>query len=141
MRLRKQNHVTAKLTISFVVVTILLSGCGKDSAANPNGTSSKTTKTPVKNVINKQAKEFNIVYSRDLEQAPRSSVRGNDPAWPPIEFEPANMNFGIVPPHTIGKGSARIWNVGNRPLRIKETLPPGPRTHPLRSPGPSRKRL
>ena len=32
------------------------------------------------------------------------------------------MNFGIVPPHTIGKGSARVWNVGNRPLRIIKSV-------------------
>ncbi len=107
---------------TFLVAALLLSGCGKDSSANSNGTSNTTPKTTVKNVVNKQVKEFNIVYSRDLEQAPRSSVRNNPRNWPPVEFEPANMNFGVIPPHTIGKGSARIWNVGNKPLRILKSV-------------------
>lgn len=122
MRLSKHIHGDTTLAITFLAAALILSGCGDDSTASTTGTSAKPTKTPIKNIVNKQAKEFNIVFASDIEQAPRSSVRNNKHDWPPIEFEPANMNFGIVPPHTIGKGSARVWNVGNRPLRIKKSV-------------------
>ncbi|MCH8823767.1 MAG: DUF1573 domain-containing protein [Planctomycetes bacterium] len=121
MRFDKHILGAATITLSLTIAALLLSGCGKDSNANPNGTSNNTKNTPVKNVVKTEPKEFNIVYARDIAQAPRSSVRNNPHNWPPVEFEPANMNFGVVPPHTIGKGYARIWNVGNGPLLIKES--------------------
>jgi hypothetical protein len=48
----------------------------------------------------------------------RSSVAGNPAGWPPIEFEPPALDFGILPPGGTGRGSVKIWNVGSVPLAI-----------------------
>lgn len=118
MRIKKYTFGTEATAITIAIIAIVLSGCGKDSSANQTTTSAKPVVTVAKNVINKQTKDFNVVYSRNVEQSPRSSVNSNPRNWPPVEFEPARMDFGIVPPHSLGKGSSRIWNVGNKPLRI-----------------------
>ena len=90
MRFDKHILGAATITLSLTIAALLLSGCGKDSNANPNGTSNNTKNTPVKKVVNKQTQEFNIVLARDIEQAPRSSVRNNKRDWPPVEFGLSN---------------------------------------------------
>ncbi len=99
------------ITMTFVS---LLNGCDGGSSA---GQGASATATPVK-----KPQPYTIVNAADVEQAPRSSARANRAGWPPVEFEPANLNFGIVPRHTIGKGTAKIWNVGDQPLRILKSI-------------------
>jgi hypothetical protein len=48
----------------------------------------------------------------------RGSVADNPPDWPPVEFEPAVMDFGVLPPGSTARGNSKIWNVGPQPLRI-----------------------
>ena len=99
------------LLITTAVVS-LLTGCGGDSSAG-QGASAASTSTTVK-----KPQPYTIVNAADVVQSPRSSASRNHHSWPPVEFEPANLNFGIVPPHTIGKGTAKVHNVGDQPLRI-----------------------
>ncbi len=94
----------------------LLTGCGGDSTSG-QGASAASSPTTVR-----KPQPYTIVNAADIAQAPRSSASGNDARWPPVEFEPANLNFGIVPRHTIGKGTAKIWNVGDQPLRILKSI-------------------
>ena len=60
-----------------------LTGCGDGSTASV-----------------KQPPLYTIVNASDVSQAPRSLAAKNHRGWPPVEFEPANLNFGIVPRHT-----------------------------------------
>ena len=55
------------------------------------------------------------------QRLPRSSVAENPQGYPPIEFEPREMQFGILPPDGKGEGTATLYNVGTEPLRIKAT--------------------
>ena len=103
------------LLITTAVVP-LLNGCGGGSSAG-QGASATATATPVK-----KTQPYTIVNAADIPQAPRSAASRNHPGMPPVEFEPGNLNFGIVPPHTIGKGKAKIFNVGDKPLRIVKSI-------------------
>jgi hypothetical protein len=50
----------------------------------------------------------------------------NNFAVPPgdrtIEFEPAEMNFGVLAPGDAARGTSRIWNVGLEPVRIVKSI-------------------
>ncbi|MEE8154079.1 MAG: DUF1573 domain-containing protein [Phycisphaerales bacterium] len=94
----------------------LLCSCSGDSSSGQGASAS----TPTPGV--RKVQPYTIVNASDVAQAPRSVVTNNPRVWPPVEFEPANLNFGIVPPHTIGKGTAKIWNVGDQPLRIRKSI-------------------
>jgi hypothetical protein len=39
-----------------------------------------------------------------------------------VEFEPAQMDFGVLPPGGTARGTSRIWNVGTAPLRIMKSI-------------------
>ncbi len=39
-----------------------------------------------------------------------------------VEFEPAEMSFGVLSPGTTVQGTSRIWNVGTEPLRITKSI-------------------
>lgn len=49
----------------------------------------------------------------------RSSVADNPPGWPPVEFEPPALDFGLLEPGELGEGTVRIHNVGDQTLAIK----------------------
>lgn len=42
------------------------------------------------------------------------------PGWNQVEFEPAEMSFGVQPPGAKVAGTSRLWNVGTTGLVIKE---------------------
>jgi hypothetical protein len=50
--------------------------------------------------------------------ATRSSVLENPPGWPPVEFEPVELDFGLMAPGETARGTARVHNVGAEPLHI-----------------------
>ena len=39
-----------------------------------------------------------------------------------VEFEPAKMNFGVLPPGAAVQGTSRLWNVGTTPLEITKSI-------------------
>ncbi len=53
-------------------------------------------------------------------------ARGPAQTVPPgavaVEFEPAEMNFGVLPPGTTVRGTTRLWNVGTEELRISKSI-------------------
>ena len=116
---RFQMRRTTIVRGSALVTTVcasLLSGCGGDSTSS-QGASASTTTPAVRKV-----QPYTSINASNVAQAPRSQAAKNQRGWPPVEFEPANLNFGIVPPYTIGKGTAKIWNVGDQPLRIVKSV-------------------
>jgi hypothetical protein len=48
----------------------------------------------------------------------RSSAANNPAGWPPIEFQPPVLDFGVLPPGGSGRAAVKIWNVGTTPLAI-----------------------
>jgi hypothetical protein len=54
--------------------------------------------------------------------ADRSNVAQNPAGWPPVEFEPRELDFGILGPGETGSGSGRVWNVGSQPLSIIRSI-------------------
>ena len=112
----RRTTIVGRIALVTTVCASLLAGCGGDSTSG-QGASASTTTPAVRKV-----QPYTSVNARDVAQAPRSLVTNNPRGWPPVEFEPANLNFGIVPRHTIGKGTAKIWNVGDQPLRIVKSI-------------------
>ncbi len=39
-----------------------------------------------------------------------------------VEFEPAEMDFGVLAPGEAGRGTSRIWNIGLEPIRIARSI-------------------
>lgn len=107
-----------RVSIALMVTTsaMLLLSCGGGSSSGQDASASTTTPAV------RKVQPYTIVNASAVAQAPRSLAANNNRTWPPVEFEPANLNFGIVPPHTIGKGTAKIWNVGDQPLRIVKSI-------------------
>lgn len=112
----RQTTIEGRITLVTTVCASVLVGCGGDSTSGQGASASPTT--PAVRTV----QPYTIVNASDVGQAPRSLAANNNRTWPPVEFEPANLNFGIVPPHTIGKGTAKIWNVGDQPLRIVKSI-------------------
>ena len=108
--------IGVSIALMMTASASLLLGCGDDSSSG-QGASASTPSPAVRKV-----QPYTSVNASNLAQAPRSQAAKNTRGWPPVEFEPANLNFGIVPPHTIGKGTAKIWNVGDQPLRIVKSI-------------------
>ncbi|MHC4422202.1 MAG: DUF1573 domain-containing protein [Planctomycetota bacterium] len=52
----------------------------------------------------------------------RGDASKNPPKWPLVEFEPAVMDFGVLPPGGTARGTTKIWNVGPQPLRILKSI-------------------
>jgi hypothetical protein len=52
----------------------------------------------------------------------RGNADTNPRQWPPVEFEPAVMDFGMLSPGATARGTSRIWNVGSEPLRILKSI-------------------
>lgn len=111
-----RRFLRVSIALVMTASAALLLSCGGDSSSG-QGASASTPSPAVRKV-----QPYTIVNARDVAQAPRSLVANNNRTWPPVEFEPANLNFGIVPPHTIGKGTAKVWNVGDQPLRIVKSI-------------------
>ncbi len=112
----RRTTIVGRIALVTTVFASLLAGCGDDSTSG-QGASASTPSPAVRKV-----QPYTSVNASNLAQAPRSVAANNHRTWPPVEFEPANLNFGIVPPHTIGKGTAKIWNVGDQPLRIVKSI-------------------
>ena len=112
----RRTTIVGRIALVMTVCASLLAGCGDDSTSG-QGASASTPSPAVRKV-----QPYTSVNASNLAQAPRSLAANNNRTWPPVEFEPANLNFGIVPPHTIGKGTAKIWNVGDQPLRIVKSI-------------------
>ncbi|MCH8316103.1 MAG: DUF1573 domain-containing protein [Planctomycetes bacterium] len=112
----RRTTIVGRIALVMTVCASLLAGCG-DGSSSGEGASASTPSPAVRKV-----QPYTSVNASNLAQAPRSQAAKNTRGWPPVEFEPANLNFGIVPPHTIGKGTAKIWNVGDQPLRIVKSI-------------------
>jgi hypothetical protein len=52
----------------------------------------------------------------------RSDVADNPAGWPPVELEPATLDFGVLGPGETARGTSRIWNVGSSPLTIIKSI-------------------
>jgi len=59
----------------------------------------------------------------DASKAGRVDASQNPANYPPIELEPGEMHFGVLPPGGKGRGVGRIRNVGDQPLRIAQSRP------------------
>ncbi|MHC4990515.1 MAG: DUF1573 domain-containing protein [Planctomycetota bacterium] len=97
---------TGCLLLPAVLAAVLLAGCGdgRGGAASETaagGGTPTTDDTPA-----------------PTRSADRSRVENNPEGWPPIELEPPVLDFGILEPGGVGRGSVRIWNVGQQPLRV-----------------------
>ena len=57
-----------------------------------------------------------------FQSIPRSSVHDNPAGWPPIEFQPPQLDFGNLTPGGEATGMTRIWNVGSVPLKIEQSI-------------------
>lgn len=104
-------------TLGFSITAIgslLLTACGGGSndgdgaAARPAAGESRTTSTA--DLLPQE-----IIYSGPMT---RSSVDDNPPDWPPIEFSPAEMHFGVISPGQNIKGTVTIHNAGTRALKV-----------------------
>ena len=111
-----RRFLRVSIALMMTASAALLLSCGNGSSSG-QGASASTTSRAVRKV-----QPYTTVNASNVAQAPRSVAAKNRRGWPPVEFEPANLNFGIVPPHTIGKGTAKIWNVGDQPLRIVKSI-------------------
>lgn len=49
----------------------------------------------------------------------RSRVADNPPGWPPVEFEPAELHFGLLAPDETGRETVHVYNVGDQVLRVR----------------------
>ncbi len=112
----RRTTIVGRFTLVTTACAAFMAGCG-DGSSSGEGASASTPPPAVRKV-----QPYTIVNASDVAQAPRSVAANNNRTWPPVEFEPANLNFGIVPPHTIGKGTAKVWNVGDQPLRIVKSI-------------------
>jgi hypothetical protein len=112
----RRTTIVGRIALMTTVCASLMAGC--DSGSSSSQGAAASTATPAV----RKVQPYTIVNAHDVAQAPRSVAANNHRTWPPVEFEPANLNFGIVPPHTIGKGTAKIWNVGDQPLRILKSI-------------------
>ena len=98
--------------LAVAVLSILaggaLVGCGGET---PAATSAERPASPPK--VDPPARDMG-----SGTRPARGSVAGNPSGWPPVEFEPAQMDFGVLSPGAAARGTTRIWNVGPEPLRI-----------------------
>ncbi len=98
--------MTMRETASLLALAALIvSGC--DDA--PASTSTNTAKAVVRDL------------GTGLKPA-RGPVRVLPEGSLPVEFEPAEMNFGVLTPGDAVRGTSRIWNVGDQPLRIIKSI-------------------
>ena len=97
-----RRFLSVLIALMMAASTALLLSCDNGSSSG-QGASAATTPAAVRKV-----QPYTIVNASDVAQAHRSLAANNKGGWPPVEFEPANLNFGIVPPHTIGKGSGAL---------------------------------
>ena len=52
----------------------------------------------------------------------RGPVQTIPPRSVAVEAEPAEMDFGVLPPGATARGTARLWNVGNEELTITRSV-------------------
>lgn len=52
----------------------------------------------------------------------RGPVQTVPPGSVAVEFEPAEMNFGVLSPGAAVRGTTRLWNVGTEELRISRSI-------------------
>jgi hypothetical protein len=112
--------------LAALVAALLPAACGGDAPAaeNPPAEPAPVPVKPLVNPVPAAAKsERPQVKELGLGTKPqRGGVAGNPSGWPPVEFEPAVMDFGVLAPGDSARGTSRIWNVGSQPLRIVKSI-------------------
>jgi hypothetical protein len=106
------RRTVARCTVPcLALAAALLAGCGGDApdAAGPVTKPSPPAAPKVKEL--------------GLGRKPRRGEVARNPAgWPPVELEPAVMDFGVLAPGQTARGTSRIWNVGSAPLKIIKSI-------------------
>ncbi len=99
--------------VPLVTLSLLL-GCGQE----PSVTSTAQVATSAREVPDESTSSF----VAPIATTGRTSARENPDGWPPIEFEPPVLDFGVVEPGAAGQGKVKIWNAGSTPLRILRSV-------------------
>ena len=118
MAASSSKSVCGRLAVAvlWILAGGALVGCGDETPAAEGASSAATTSaerpsSPPK--VDPPARDMG-----SGTRPARGSVAGNPPGWAPVEFEPAQMDFGVLSPGAAVRGTTRIWNVGPEPLRI-----------------------
>ena len=99
-----------------VILVAVLSGCGRKGA---EAEAAGATATPVADSA------FDPLALREMGKGltpARGAVQIIPPGSLAIEAEPAEMNFGVLPPGATVRGTVRLWNVGSKELTINESV-------------------
>jgi hypothetical protein len=106
-------HPRCTLAASLLV---LAAGCGRPAAP------SRTAPRPAPSEAAAAEPELKIVRIPPPDSFERGPSPNRQPTWPPLEFQPVEMNFGVLDPGTAGQGVTRVWNTGDKPLRILKSI-------------------
>ncbi len=101
-----------------VVLAIGLDACGRIPAED-----SGTTETVA--VAEEPAETHDSSGVQDMGfgyKPARGPVETIPPGAVAVEFEPAEMNFGVLSPGMAVRGTTRLWNVGTEELRISKSI-------------------
>lgn len=125
------------LRLSLAAAVAAALGCERDTplvdAATVGQPDSAPSRTPAPAPSNGQAASNSkapafVVDTDGVKNMGRGTkpLRGIVQVLPPgalaVEFEPAQMDFGVLSPGEEVRGTSRIWNVGSEPLRIVKSI-------------------
>ena len=113
LRARLSKLLASCIAVSGIVFGPV--GCDRNEEAQSETTAASSDSLPS---AEKQTKTKRIKDLGAGTQPARASAAMNPSGWPPVEFEPAVMDFGILGPGQVAQGTVKIWNVGEEPLRI-----------------------
>ncbi|MHC4428551.1 MAG: DUF1573 domain-containing protein [Planctomycetota bacterium] len=101
------KHGTPVAAVLVLVGSLVLAGCGGAAPAGSGGNGHPAATD----------------MGSGLKPARGGPYQAHPADAPPaVEFEPAEMAFGILPPGSAVQGSSRLWNVGAKPLRVVRSI-------------------
>ena len=108
------------MTLPALLVSVGLTGCGRMPAEGSGNTETETVtvaEDPADGHGSSGVREMGFGYKPargPVQTVPTGSVA--------VEFEPAEMNFGVLSPGAAVRGTTRLWNVGTEELRISKSI-------------------
>jgi len=117
-RSTRSRAMTLPAILMPVVFAVGLPACGRIPA---EGSGQTETAAAAEEVAD--AHDSSGVQDMGFGYTPaRGPVQTVPPGSVAVEFEPAEMNFGVLSPGAAVRGTTRLWNVGTEELRISRSI-------------------
>lgn len=105
------------------ICAAVLPGCGRKSAEAE--AAAATANTSATAAGTGSAAPFDPMALREMGKGIKPE-RGPAETYPPrsvaIDFEPGVMDFGVLSPGAMVRGTARLWNIGSEELQVAQSI-------------------